>query len=92
LFSTALDRMQGNRGKIRHGTLALAFIKVSGKSHDSKVTILWDQQVKTNRAILNNKRDIIIRDNKRGIRLRIDIKISGDRIVMKETEKILKCK
>jgi hypothetical protein len=28
-----------------------------------KVTILWNQQVQTDRTILNNKPDIIIQDN-----------------------------
>ena len=30
-----------------------------------KVTILWSQQVQTDRTIPNNKPDIIIRDNER---------------------------
>ena len=33
-------------------------------SHEAKVTILWNQQVQTNRTIPNNKLDIIIRYNK----------------------------
>ena len=32
-------------------------------SHEGKVTILWNQQVRTDRTIANNKPDIIIRDN-----------------------------
>jgi len=35
------------------------------KSHEGKVTILWNQQVQTNRTLPNNKL-IIIRDNKKG--------------------------
>jgi hypothetical protein len=34
-------------------------------SQGSKVTILWNQQVQTDRTIPNNKPDIIIRDNKK---------------------------
>ena len=30
-----------------------------------KVTILWNQQVRTDRTITNNKPDIIIRDNEK---------------------------
>ena len=33
-------------------------------SHEVKVTILWNQQVRTNRTIPNNKPDSIISDNK----------------------------
>jgi hypothetical protein len=57
------------------------------------VTILWNQQIQTDRTIPNNKPDIIIRDNeKRTCRL-IDAAISGDRnVIKKETEKILKHK
>jgi len=34
------------------------------KSHEGKVTILWNQKVRTNRT--NNKLGIIISDNKKG--------------------------
>jgi len=52
--------------------------------------MLWNQQVQTDRTIPNNKPDIIIRDNKKGTCLLIDIAISGDRNVIKiESEKIL---
>jgi len=34
-------------------------------SQGGKVTILWNQQVQTDRTIPNNKPDIIIRDMKR---------------------------
>jgi len=59
--------------------------------HEGKVTILWTQQVRTNRTILNNKPEIIIRDNKQGTCRLIDVAIPGDRNVIKiEVEKILK--
>ena len=58
-----------------------------------KVTILWNQQVQTDRTIPNNKPDIIIRDNEKGTCMLIDVAISGDRnVIKKETEKILKYK
>jgi hypothetical protein len=56
-----------------------------------KVTILWNQQVQTDRTVLNNKPDIIIRDNEKRTCMLIDVVISGDRnVIKKEAEKILK--
>ena len=61
--------------------------------HGGKVTILWNQQVQTDRTVPNNKAYIIIRDNEKGTCMLIDVIISGDRnMVEKETEKILKYK
>jgi hypothetical protein len=57
------------------------------------VTILWNQQVQTDRTIPNNKPDIIIRDNENRTCMLIDVAISGDRnVIKKEAEKILKYK
>ena len=62
-------------------------------SLDGKVTILWNQKVRTDRTIPNNKPDIIIRDNKQGTRMLIDVAIPGDRnVIKKEAGKILKYK
>jgi len=59
-------------------------------SQGGKVTILWIQQVQTDRTVPNNKPDIIIRDNEKGTCMLIDVAISGDRNVIKrEVEKIL---
>jgi hypothetical protein len=59
----------------------------------SKVTILWNQQVQTDRTIPSNKPDIIIRDNEKGTCMLIDIAISGNgNVIRKEAEKILKYK
>jgi polysaccharide pyruvyl transferase WcaK-like protein len=56
------------------------------------VTILWNQQVQTDRTIPNNKPDII-RDNEKRTCMLIDVTISGDRnVIKKEAEKILKYK
>ena len=49
-----------------------------------KVTILWNQQVQTDKIIRNNKPDIIIRDNEMGTCMLIDVAISGDRNVIKK--------
>jgi hypothetical protein len=62
-------------------------------SQGGKVTILWDQQVQTDRTIPNNKPDVIIRDKEKGTFMLIDVAISGDRnVIKKEAEKILKYK
>ena len=58
-----------------------------------KVTILWNQQVQTDRTLPNNKPDIIIRDNEKRTCILIDVAIQGDRnVIKKEAEKILKYK
>jgi len=58
-----------------------------------KVTILWNQQIQTDRTIPNNKPDITILDNDKGAYMLIDVVISGDRnMIKKEAEKILKYK
>jgi hypothetical protein len=41
-----------------------------------KVTILWNQQVQTDRTIPNNRPDIIIRDNEEEKCMLIDVAIS----------------
>ena len=62
-------------------------------SQGGKVTILWNQEVQTDRTIPNNKPDITIRDNEKGTCVLIDVAISGDRnVITKEAEKILKYK
>jgi hypothetical protein len=55
-----------------------------------KVTILWNQQVQTDRGTPNNKPDIIIGDNEKRTCMLTDVAISGDRkMIKKEAEKIL---
>jgi len=49
-----------------------------------KVTILWNQQVQTDRTIPNNKPDIIIRDNENRTCMLIDVAIPADRNVIKK--------
>jgi hypothetical protein len=62
-------------------------------SKGGKVTILWNQQVQTDRTIPINKPDIIIRDNEKRTCMLIDVAISGNRnVIKKEVEKILKYK
>jgi len=58
-----------------------------------KVTILWNQEVQTDRTIGNNKPGITICDNKQGTCMLIDAAITGDRNVIKrEVENTLKYK
>ena len=52
-----------------------------------KVTILWNQQVRTDRTITNNKPYIIIRDNEKRTCILIDVAISGDSNVIKKQAK-----
>ena len=63
-------------------------------SQGGKVTILLNQKIQTDRTILNNKPDIIIRDNeKKKTCMSIEAANSGDRnVIKKEAEKILKYK
>ena len=57
------------------------------------MTILWNQQVQTDRTIPNNKPGITIRDNKNRTCMLIGVAIPGDRNVIKKgVEKILKYK
>jgi hypothetical protein len=53
-------------------------------SKGGKVTILWNQQMQTDRTISNTKPDIIICDNEKRTCMLIDVAISGDRKVIKK--------
>ena len=62
-------------------------------SQGGKVTILWNQQVQTDRTIHNNKPDFIICDNEKRTCMLIDVANPRDRnVIKKEAEKILKYK
>jgi hypothetical protein len=62
-------------------------------SQVGKVTILWNQQVQTNRTIPNNKLGTIIWDNETETCMLIDAAIPGDRnVIKKEAMKILQYK
>ena len=67
--------------------------KLVETSQEGKVTMLWNQQVPTDRITHNNKQDIIMRDNEKGKFMSIDVAISGNRnVTKKEGEYILKYK
>jgi hypothetical protein len=62
-------------------------------SRGGKVTILWNQQIQTDRTIPSNKPDIVIRDYEKGTCILIDVAIPADRNVIKnEAENVLKYK
>jgi len=85
--------MQGNRSTIGKKHRYEHVPKSVETSQAGKVSILWNQQVQTDRTIPNNKLDIIICDNEKGTCMLIDVAISGDRIVIKkEAGKIFKYK
>jgi hypothetical protein len=46
---------------------------ITNNNNNDKVIILWNQQVQTDRAIPNNKPDIIIRDNEKRTCMLIDV-------------------
>jgi hypothetical protein len=57
-------------------------------SREGKITTLWNQQVQTDRSILNKKPDIGIRDNEKGTCRLINVIVPGDRnVIQKEAEK-----
>jgi len=85
--------MQGNSGTIGQKHWYEHVPKSVERSQGGKVTILWNQQVQSDRTIPTNTPDSIIRDNEKGTCMLIDFAISGDRnVVKKEAEKILKYK
>jgi len=43
---------------------------------------LWNQHLQADRTILNNKPDIIIRDNEKGTCMLMDVANAGDRNVI----------
>jgi hypothetical protein len=61
--------------------------KLIKTNHEGKVTILWNQQVQSDRTIANNKPDIMIHVNKEGSYLPVDIAISGERNMIKKEAK-----
>jgi hypothetical protein len=66
VHSTALQHMQGNMGNIRQSSLVWTCTKISRTSHEGKLTILWNQQVQSDRTIPNDKPDTIICYNEEG--------------------------
>ena len=72
--------MQGNRGAIGQKHWYEHVPKSVQTSQGGKVTILWNQQIQTDKIIPNNKPDIIIRDNEKGTCMLIDVEISGEKM------------
>jgi len=65
---------------------------VVGKSYESELTVLWNQQVKNDRTIPNNKSDIIIRDNVNRTCVITDSHFRRQKCDQERSRKILKCK
>jgi hypothetical protein len=63
--------------------------KLVKTSREGRVTVLWNQQVTTDRTVPKYKPDIIICDNEKGTCMLVDVAVLGDR--KEEEEKILKC-
>jgi hypothetical protein len=60
-------------------------------SREAKVTLFWNQQLRADRTIIDNKPGIIIRDNKEGTCMLLDVAMPGDiNMIKKEAAKILK--
>ena len=60
---------------------------------EGDVTVLWNQEVHTEREVTANRPNIIIKNKKEKTRTLIDVAIPEDRnFVQKETEKKLKYK
>jgi hypothetical protein len=57
-------------------------------SRGGKVTILWNQQIQTDRINPNNKPDLVIRNYEKGTCMLLDTAIPGYRnVIQKEAEK-----
>jgi hypothetical protein len=65
---------------------------VAGKSYESELTVLRNQQMKNDRTIPNNKPDIIISDNVKGTCLIIDRHFRRQKCDQERSRKILKYK
>ena len=84
MWTTTLQHMQGNGVQLDKKHWYEHVPKSVETGQGGKVTILWNQQVQTDRTIPNNKPDIIIRDNEKGTCVFIDVAISADRNVIKK--------
>jgi hypothetical protein len=88
-YTLTCARKQGYKKKKKHWYKHVP--KSVEASQGGKETILWNQQVQTDRTSPSNKPDIIIQDNEKGTCMLIDVAISGDRnVIKKEAGKILK--
>jgi hypothetical protein len=58
--------------------------KLMETNHEGKVTMLWNQQVQSDRNIANNKPDIMIHVNEEWSYLLIDNAVSGERNMIKK--------
>jgi hypothetical protein len=81
--------MQRNRGTMKQKHWYEHVPKSVETSRGGNLTILWNQQVQTDRIIRSNKPDIVILDNEKETCMLMDVAIPGDRnVIQKEAEKI----
>ena len=76
------NKFAKNMFKIKRCTVLLRRTKMNRTSFEGKVTILWNQQLQTNPTNPNNKPDIKIHDNEKGMCGLIDVAISRIRNVI----------
>jgi hypothetical protein len=65
VFSNTLQHVQGNSGEVRQRKWYNHTPKSVKTSHESKKTMLYNQQVQTDTTIPNNEPNIMIRDNEK---------------------------
>jgi hypothetical protein len=63
--------------------------KSVGTSRGGKVTILWNQQIQTDRTIPSSKPDIAICDNEKGTRLLTDVAIKFQETGKEKVKRII---
>ena len=90
-YASTYARTQGYNWTKKHWYVYVPKSVETGQG--GKVTILWNQQVQTDRTIPSNQPDIIIHDNEKRTCMLINVAISGDRnVIKKEAVEILKYK
>ena len=83
-ISTSLERYNNNNNNNNNNIWYEHVPKSVETGQGGNVTILWNQRVQTDRTILNNKPDIIIRVSEKRTCMLRDVAISGDRNVIKK--------
>jgi hypothetical protein len=85
--------MQGTRVKISQQTLVRPCTTIGRTSHEGKVNILQNKKLQTDRTILYNEPDMMIRDNEKGTCMLINVAIPEDtNVITKKTENITTCR
>jgi hypothetical protein len=69
--------MQGNKGKTKNELLYENLSKLKERIHKVKLTILWNEPLKNDRNIPDNKPDVISHDHENGTCMLLHPAISG---------------